>query len=407
MNKEKLLTGDSFLLMAGGFLALCIQRMITFAIGFFLILESQSTSLYSAYMLTGTLPALVVPVIAGPFLDRWSKRNVLCFLNALFLCIYLFLLVVWRQPGGPGFIFLLAVCAILGILKSLYELVHETFFAVLLEKESYQKGYAVFNTLEMITYCMMPLAVILYSRTGMAAILFLGSAVLVIALVMECLIKDKGVGRKDADGFVQDYAVKMKDGVKCLSADKGLLCIQLFLAVDCLAMGAKQVVELPYFMNHFADGGWLYIQIWLASMIGRMAGNGVQYGRKLAPEKRFSTAFSIYLCVYLLGGVYLFMSENIMWIMCFLSGFLSTRSYNIRISAVQSYVEDEKKGRLQSISQFFESGGLVLGQALAGILAIRISERAALAVFMGAALVFVVVVMGRSAEVKKIYNGES
>ena len=70
-------------------------------------------------------------------------------------------------------------------------------------------------------------------------------------------------------------------------------------------------------------------------------------------------------------------------------------------------MEDEKKGRLQSISQFFESGGLVLGQALAGILVIRISERAALAVFMGAALVFVVMVMGRSAEVKKIYNGES
>ena len=38
MNKEKLLTGDSFLLTAGGFLALCIQRMITFAIGFFLII---------------------------------------------------------------------------------------------------------------------------------------------------------------------------------------------------------------------------------------------------------------------------------------------------------------------------------------------------------------------------------
>ena len=85
MNKAKTLTGDSLLLTLGGFLAFCAERMITFTIGFLIIYETHSAALYSAYMLTSTFPTLIVPIIAGPFLDRYSKKYIICILNILFL----------------------------------------------------------------------------------------------------------------------------------------------------------------------------------------------------------------------------------------------------------------------------------------------------------------------------------
>ena len=90
--------------------------------------------------------------------------------------------------------------------------------------------------------------------------------------------------------------------------------------------------------------------------------------------------------------------------MCFMFGFLGAQAYNIRISSIQSYIEDEKKGRFQSISQFFENSGVVCGQVIVGIMAAGLSERTALSVLMGGALILVVMIIGRNADVKKIYN---
>lgn len=404
MNKAKTLTGDSLLLTLGGFLAFCAERMITFTIGFLIIYETHSAALYSAYMLTSTFPTLIVPIIAGPFLDRYSKKYIICILNILFLGIYLFLAGIFAGKKNLSFAVLLLIFTILGIIKNLYEIVHETFFAVLLETESYQKGYAILNILDMLTYCMIPVSFILYSKIDMWGILCFSSVLLGIAFVMECGIKNKGIGQKDSVSVKQDYVIKTKEGLNLLFADKGLLSIQIFLFLDCLIVGARQVVELPYFINNFSQGEWFYVQIWFASILGRIVGNAMQYRITIPQERRFSTAFLIYISIYLLGGIYLFMPEKIMQGMCFMFGFLGAQAYNIRISSIQSYIEDEKKGRFQSISQFFENSGVVCGQVIVGIMAAGLSERTALSVLMGGALILVVMIIGRNADVKKIYN---
>ena len=207
MNKAKTLTGDSLLLTLGGFLAFCAERMITFTIGFLIIYETHSAALYSAYMLTSTFPTLIVPIIAGPFLDRYSKKYIICILNILFLGIYLFLAGIFAGQKNLSFAVLLLIFTILGIIKNLYEIVHETFFAVLLETESYQKGYAILNILDMLTYCMIPVSFILYNKIDMWGILCFSSVLLGIAFVMECGIKNKGIGQKDSVSVKQDYVI--------------------------------------------------------------------------------------------------------------------------------------------------------------------------------------------------------
>lgn len=49
--------------------------------------------------------------------------------------------------------------------------------------------------------------------------------------------------------------------------------------------------------------------------------------------------------IYILISYMLYFPIVVMMILCFAEGILGVTSYNIRISATQSYVPDEKKGR--------------------------------------------------------------
>ena len=97
-----------------------------------------------------------------------------------------------------------------------------------------------------------------------------------------------------------------------------------------------------------------------------------------------------------------------MMVMMFVSGLLGMTSYNIRISATQKYVPDEKKGRFNGAFGTLSTVGAIAGEAAAGALSLMISERTVVvlanALCLLAALSWI---GGRRKEVKKIYNVET
>lgn len=89
----------------------------------------------------------------------------------------------------------------------------------------------------------------------------------------------------------------------------------------------------------------------------------------------------------------------------FLVGILSVTSFNIRISATQSYIPDEIRGRFNGVFQMLCTLGSIIGQLLAGGLGEFMPERIIIIMFMSLNLLGVIFVMYRGREhVKKIYN---
>ena len=75
------------------------------------------------------------------------------------------------------------------------------------------------------------------------------------------------------------------------------------------------------------------------------------------------------------------------------------------ISATQSYVPDEKKGRFNGAFNMLYTVGSFSGQLLAGALTIAVPVRGLLTGFMlTTAVAAVVVIGGNKAEVKRIFN---
>ena len=80
-------------------------------------------------------------------------------------------------------------------------------------------------------------------------------------------------------------------------------------------------------------------------------------------------------------------------------------SYTIRISATQSYVPDEKKGRFNGAFSMLSTVGALIGEFSAGILSERIPERVVLLLAMLlCALAAVVFIGGSRSSVAAIYN---
>ena len=69
-------------------------------------------------------------------------------------------------------------------------------------------------------------------------------------------------------------------------------------------------------------------------------------------------------------------------LVCFLTGILGVTSYTIRISATQSYVPDEKKGRFNGAFNMLNTVGSFTGNLLAGALVAFLPVRGVLTGFM-------------------------
>ena len=94
-----------------------------------------------------------------------------------------------------------------------------------------------------------------------------------------------------------------------------------------------------------------------------------------------------------------------MMLLCFIIGIGGVTSYTIRISATQSYVPDEKKGRFNGAFNMLSTLGALIGEFAAGILTLRFSGRIImLAALLLCALAAIVFIGGGKKHIEPIYN---
>ena len=103
--------------------------------------------------------------------------------------------------------------------------------------------------------------------------------------------------------------------------------------------------------------------------------------------------------------IILFFPFPVMMLLCFIVGIGGVTSYTIRISATQSYVPDEKKGRFNGAFNMLSTIGALVGEFAAGILSESFPERIVLlAAMLLCALAAVLFIGGGRKQVAAIYN---
>lgn len=149
----------------------------------------------------------------------------------------------------------------------------------------------------------------------------------------------------------------------------------------------------------------LYTFVMGCGVAGRLIGGIIHYKFKYPVNKKFAIALTVYATISVLDMFRFYMPVNLMMLVWFVIGIMGVTSYNIRISATQSYIPDEKRGRFNGIFNMACTFGSIMGQLIAGALGDFFPERKIIVAFalINLAAVWLVMYRGRG-EVKKIYN---
>jgi len=379
-----------------------------FAIGLLVYDKTDSVLLYALFMTCYSLPRIVLPMFAGPYLDRFSRKRViytLDFASAVFYTAFFVLLL----RDYFNYTTYLLMSMVVGAIDSVYSVAYESFYPTLISEGNMTRAYSVESLIYPLSSAIMvPIAGICYKTIGLAPLFLFNAVTFLIAAIAETQIKAiethiaNTVEKFNGSRFMQD----LKDGFAYLKRERGLNAITWFFFVMMFTSSICMTLALPYFKSlTLVDGIMQYSLVMSANTIGRLIGGSVHYFYRYPAQKKYNIALFVYVAISIVDGAYLFFPFWAMLIFMLFEGMLGVTSYNIRISGTQNYLPDTMRGRFNGLFQMLSILGTIGGQLIAGAIGDLFDIRLVVAVCMAifGLSVFVFITPNRE-EVKKIYN---
>lgn len=404
-------TRDFTIITVGSVISMFGNAISGFAMSLMVLDLSGSTLLYAIYIAMYTLPQLFVPIVSGAVLDRFSRKKTIYTLDFISAGMYLLMACI-LAAGWFSFPMFAAYCFMLGCIQSTYMVAYESFYPLLISEGNYQKAYSIASVLETISAVMVPVSAFLYRRIGLSPLMAVNGLCFLSAAIMETRIQaDEEYIRKRREESAEEFRparqilLDIREGFSYLVSEKGLLAIAVYFAFSSVCGGVSQVIVLPWFKMTFENGEYIYMLVWGFGLAGRALGGLVHYRTRIPPKYRYSLALAIYVIISVNEGIYLFFPIPVMILLCFIVGIGGITSYTIRLSATQSYVPDERKGRFNGAFNVLSTAGALVGELAAGSLSLIMPERIVLlSVMLLCALAALVFIGGGRKYVAPIYN---
>ena len=406
--KRPLWTRDFIIITLGTVVSTFGNAVSGFAIGLLVLDYTESVLLYALYMICYSLPRIILPLLAGPYLDRFERKRViytLDFISAgLFLVIYALVRLDLFQYG----LFLL-LAMLVGAIDSVYTVAYESLYPTLISKGNFARAYSISSLIyPLATTIMVPIAGVCYRTIGIAPLFLFNAASFLVAALFETRIRavEAHAARRTAEPFrFRRFRSDLKDGLDYLRRERGLATITAYFFCTTLCSSIVGTLVLPYFRSLGTTGIDQYTVIMSVATAGRLIGGVIHYRFKYPVHRKFQIAIFVYLTISVLDGTYLYMPFPVMLAFNLLVGILGVTSFNIRISGTQSYVADEMRGRFNGIFQMLNILGGIIGQLAAGAVGELLPARPVVLAAMALNIVCVLFVMlPGGAHVKKIYN---
>lgn len=402
-------TRDFTIITLGSVVSMVGNSLSGFAMSLMVLDYTSSALFYAIYVMAFTLPQIIVPIFSGALLDRFSRKKTIYSLDFLSATLYLsagFLL----STGWFSYPVFALMVFIFGTIQSVYQVAYQSFYPMLITEGNFSKAYSIASILESVSVFIVPLSTFIYNRMGIAPLMMANSICFFVAAVMETRIKaeEKYVEDRQAtegNGKIKQMLSDTREGFNYLKSERGLFFIAVYFLFSSLGGGVSNVALLPYLKGFYPNGEYYYLIIGFCLMAGRSLTSIWHYRHTLPTDRKFTIALVVYLMITVFEGTMLFMPLIVMFITSFLSGCLGVTSYTIRVSATQSYVPDEKKGRFNGAFNMLSVLGALIGQGAAGILSEIMDLRfvmllTQLIVFSAA----ITVIGGHAKDVSKIYN---
>ena len=377
----------------------------------FLVFDETGSTLASALILAIQLvPFFVLPLFLAPIMDRLPRKPFLVAGDlvdgALYALMGLYLLKFKFSYSAYLVYSLLLAC-----LESFDELAFQSIYPKLIPEGMEQQGYAVSTTLyPILRVIMLPLAGLLLDAVGAAWILIGQGGLSLLAALIESNISVEE-HRRAAEGeklfSLRQWYGDIREAADYLKNDRGVTGIFSYMAVTNGVSSGYSSILVAFFRTFPGFTAAMYSLFSVFEFAGRTLGGAVQYKLKLANEKKFGFTFMVYQIYELMDMCLLWLPYPLMLANRALVGFLGANSATMRQAAMQSYIPEALRARLNAFQNMLVTAASGLFALLIGALGEVLDYR--LCVTLCGATAFLaawLLVWRRRVDVRKIFEYE-
>jgi DHA3 family macrolide efflux protein-like MFS transporter len=405
MQQQGLWTRNFTILILGTVISATGGVGINFALSVLVYNETASTFLSALFVTLGMVPHVLLPPLVGPWLDRIARRKIIVWgdfiMSALFLIVSA---IAWN--GSFNYAFYLSVSLIAGSIGVVYRIAYDSLFPELIAPGYTQKGYAIASIIyPTISTLMFPVAALIFENFGVRYLFLAQGILLMVAALFETRIHLEEQAQRLQQQIQQSFKTMFIEGLAYLRDEAGIRAIFVYFFFLTLAGQAIDVLFYPFFENHPVYSLTQYALAISFVTAGRMIGGIAHYLFKIPHQQRFAIAAFVYFSLSFLQGSLMLLNLSLILAVQLVIGMLTINSYNIRMSAVQTYVPADKRARLNGLFHLLTTFGVMLGRLIAGSLG-EVFPYASIVLSANAfALVaFYLLIYRRREAIKPIYN---
>lgn len=339
-----------------------------FALSFLVFDETGSTLASALIVVIQLVPAFLVPLIFAPRMDHLPRKPFLVAGDALNGVIYA-ALGVYLLVGSFSYIGYLCVSIVLACLSSFDELAYNSIFPMLIPKGREQKGYAVSSMLyPILKVVMMPLSAVLLDTLGVPVLLMAQGALSLLAALTESRIRLVEQPKRAEQTGLRQWWADIRETAQFLRRERGLRAIYGYMAVTNGVASGYAPILVAFFRTFPGMTALMYSLFSVAEFFGRTLGGAVQYRTEIPPKKKYGFAFGVYMAYESMDMCLLWLPYPLMLVNRLLCGFLGTNSATMRQAAVQCYLPEHLRSRVNAFEgMLYTAVGAVLSLAVGAL----------------------------------------
>ena len=405
--KEAKLWTRNFLLVI---LASAIGTVGAIAGGFalaFLVFDETGSTLASALIVAiQLLPHLLLPVLIAPFMDRLPRKSFLVagdIANAVLLAG----MGLWLLFFNFSYLGYLAVSLLLACIGAVDELAFTSIYPELIPEGAEQKGYAVSSMLyPVLKVIMTPLAAVLLDTLGVAWILIAQSGLSFAAAITESFIHLDETERQHRTPYsLQAWAGDIREAVQYLKEERGLRSVYEYMAVTNGVASGFSPILVAFFRTFPGFTAAMYSAFSVVEFAGRTIGSALQYRIKIPDKKKYGLVLFVYQVYESMDMCLLWLPYPLMLVNRGICGFLGSNSAILRSAAVQRYIPEKLRSRINAFNDVLITSGASVFSLMMGFLGEILDYR--WCVTIGGAIAMLaswLLIWGRRKDVRRVYE---
>lgn len=327
-----------------------------FALSFLVFDETGSTLASALILAIQVIPGAVIPLVATPWMDRLPRKPFLVAGDAIDGVLYILggIYLLFCDFSYVGY---LLFSLVLTSLQTFDSLAFNSIYPNLIPKGMEQKGYTVSSMLyPVMQVLMMPVAAVLLDTIGVAWILVIQGGLSLSASAIESLIRMEEENRMGGESFsVKLWLADLKEAALYLKEERGLCSIYSYTSTSMGVGTGYSSLLVAFFRTAPGFTTAMYSLFAVAEFGGRTLGGLLHYNIKIPEKKKFSFAFLVYQTYDLMDACLLWLPYPLMLANRALCGFLGINSATMRYAAVQQYIPDELRARINGFESMIST----------------------------------------------------